>query len=447
MPVLAKLCIVLGLLGTIVGVAIFVSALLWSGSMETELEQIRAVQREAGEPVTLEELDAWYPQVPDAENAALLYEDIFTELEAIDPEGTRVEALRDATEEYEQIGDYPVEHREALKTFVADAEPALALLEAAVVRPKARFPIDLSEGMEAELPHLSKMRNAVRVLYLSSEAALLNGNKALAVERHATILPVGGALLAEPGLLPQLVRGAINGISFRALERLVNHTQFDEELLRQLDAAYAAAYHPEALQRALLGERCMAADTIRRVYDGTLNSDSGLFREIRDKLVSNPVLVGSYGRYEQLTVYAAFETMLPGVDPDWPTIATPLHDGAEPDTSGAILASILLPSISRAPIYFVRYIAYLRSARTAIAVERYRLAHGTAPDSLEDCVPEFLDVVPEDPYDGEAIRYQRESEGYVIYCVFDDLDDDGAVPWTRDDDRIVDGDLVFRVTR
>ena len=40
--------------------------------LEKEIAHELAAIRARGEPVTLEELDAWYPKVPDAENAALV---------------------------------------------------------------------------------------------------------------------------------------------------------------------------------------------------------------------------------------------------------------------------------------------------------------------------------------------------------------------------------------
>lgn len=41
----------------------------------------------------------------------------------------------------------------------------------------------------------------------------------------------------------------------------------------------------------------------------------------------------------------------------------------------------------------------LRLARAALAVTRYRLKHRAWPEDLDDCVPEFLDEVPRDPYE------------------------------------------------
>jgi hypothetical protein len=70
--------------------------------------------------------------------------------------------------------------------------------------------------------------------------------------------------------------------------------------------------------------------------------------------------------------------------------------------------------------------AKARLASTAFAVERYRLAKGRLPDSLSELAPQFLDAVPTDPFDGEALRYRVLARGYVIYSVGAGGHDDGG---------------------
>lgn len=72
----------------------------------------------------------------------------------------------------------------------------------------------------------------------------------------------------------------------------------------------------------------------------------------------------------------------------------------------------------------------LAAARTALAVERSRLARGTLPDTLTDLVPDFLDAVPTDPWDltGGPIGYRPTPAGFTIYYRGADLDDDAGTP-------------------
>jgi len=71
-------------------------------------------------------------------------------------------------------------------------------------------------------------------------------------------------------------------------------------------------------------------------------------------------------------------------------------------------------------------VARLRAARTAIAIERYRLAHDELPESLAALTPTYLKTVPIDPFDGQPLRWKKLPVGYVVYSVGEDGRDDGG---------------------
>ena len=70
----------------------------------------------------------------------------------------------------------------------------------------------------------------------------------------------------------------------------------------------------------------------------------------------------------------------------------------------------------------------LRSLAAACAVERYRMAHGRLPATLEDLVPAFLLSVPTDPLTGKPLCYKpSESSSYLIYGTgWDQTDNAGS---------------------
>jgi hypothetical protein len=93
-----------------------------------------------------------------------------------------------------------------------------------------------------------------------------------------------------------------------------------------------------------------------------------------------------------------------------------------------ILSSMLLPSFSRVAVRDASNQALIELARSALAVERFRLAEGRLPTNLKDLTPRFLDAVPIDPFDGNPVRYYRHlASGYVIYSVDTDGHDDGGL--------------------
>jgi hypothetical protein len=68
-----------------------------------------------------------------------------------------------------------------------------------------------------------------------------------------------------------------------------------------------------------------------------------------------------------------------------------------------------------------------RSSRTAVAIERYRRAHGEAlPGALTDLVPAYLTAIPEDPITGTPLLYRSGPDAYLVYSVGPDGKDDGG---------------------
>ena len=68
----------------------------------------------------------------------------------------------------------------------------------------------------------------------------------------------------------------------------------------------------------------------------------------------------------------------------------------------------------------------LRAARAGLAVERYRSLNGELPDGLERLVPEYLESVPTDLFDGKPLRYRKLDKGFLVYSVGPDGQDDGG---------------------
>ena len=160
---------------------------------------------------------------------------------------------------------------------------------------------------------------------------------------------------------------------------MLNHTQFDDTQLSELDVAYENAYRPEAYRRSMISDRCLATDTARRFANGTIEARVEERPPTSGRERSGPMLFRKlYFRYEQLQLYDAFESFIPDPDPEpeWPEIAILVKERAKQNSLGTPMMMFLWNTIGRVPRGFLLQVARLRLARTALAIERYRLARG-----------------------------------------------------------------------
>jgi hypothetical protein len=110
--------------------------------------------------------------------------------------------------------------------------------------------------------------------------------------------------------------------------------------------------------------------------------------------------------------------------------------------------SISEPQIDTTLVSEAAAIAQIRVTRTALAIERWRLAHnGNVPDSLVALVPDFLPAVPTDPFDEQPLRFKKLAHGYVVYSTGRDFTDDGGKPEPAEAKNTDHYDITFTVER
>lgn len=88
---------------------------------------------------------------------------------------------------------------------------------------------------------------------------------------------------------------------------------------------------------------------------------------------------------------------------------------------------IMCPPISRTALQFGQAQAMLDMERIGCALERYRLAHGSLPEKLDDLVPACIDQLPRDIMNGGSYRYEQYPDGLcMLYSVGGNQKDDGG---------------------
>lgn len=407
---------------------------VWRWRLANEVESRLATIRTAGLPTSGAELDKWYAAVPDTENAAVVMTQAFA-LMCNFPDGRSNEIARiNVPPRNQRLGE---SETRLIADYVEMNSGALAKAREVASLPKARYPVDFALGLETPLPHLAKLKSLAHAAAFQAALALDSGLPADATAALIEIFSMAQTLEEEPCLISQLVRIALIATAEAALERRANAADFSDRELDLLQSSLAIAEKTNLVVRAFIGERAVGIPYFRmswsdiKRYSKSDEDDPERHRRWPES-DRQPAIFRLSGFFERDLLYflkiMGTNITFAGQPPPASLAARGVFEQAAIDgkTHFYILSSMLLPAMSKAVVTDAGCFARLRLAKTAVAVERFRLANGRYPDSMEEVVPGFISVLPTDPFSGQPLRYKRIAKGYVVYSVGADGRDDGG---------------------
>jgi hypothetical protein len=243
---------ILWLLGSFAALVIITIAsfVVWRVNLAHDVNAKLAAIRAADLPTSGAELNAYYPTVPDNENAALVMTQAFALMRNY-PDGRSNEVARFKIPPREQL--LTSKQKELLAGYVEMNADALARVSEATKLPNSRYPVDASLNAYTPLSHLSQSKSLARILEFNA----LLGNVPDAVTSVTNILGVAKTLDNEPLLISQLVRIAEVKMAVIALEQCLNKNQLDESELVVMTSAFLEAEKTNLMARGLIGERAI----------------------------------------------------------------------------------------------------------------------------------------------------------------------------------------------
>ena len=319
------------------------------------------------------------------------------------------------------------------------------LREAAATRPYCRFPIEYDYDMPAAilLPHLSRIKALSILVQLRAIAELEADRSSEAFEDLKLGFRLSDSIREEPIVIDHLVRIATLGIQLQGLrEGLVRHRWSDAQLA-ELEKYLAALDLFKEYKHAMRGERAFATGILEWVLRQGVKFDaSGVFGgdDYTPPLGRSLNFMPSGGYYQNmLTIYRLHEKFtLASVDEQqhraFPEI-TANEDQVLNQmrmTPYNIFSKLLFSALGGVTVKNARMQTLVDAARVACAAERYRLANGQLPDTLDALVPRFIEKIPNDVIDGNPLRYRKKADGsYIVYSVgWNQTDDGGTLAWT-----------------
>ena len=383
----------------------------------------------ADEFPTVDELRG--PAIPDAENAALVYQQAWEALDLTDSEGRLLASSDDPA---------------VLAPILAKNREPLRLFHEAALMEHCRFEGEPDpSGIGLLFPHLSPMRDLARLLRAEVLVALSRGDTDRAL--HAIEDPtrhVAQRFQSPCNIIDFLSASSHHAYAEQSLGYLVAATDLPAErsvALRQRllaltpDAACVAATRIDialALEDfGSMGERDAPANDAR----------AQPLRTASPNLPYSLLLVLNRAKFMQVA-----QAILEKADVPWRDIArmelTPVPEGMLYP-----FVSLMLPFGNPARVRDSD-LALREMMVVALDISAFAAENGRLPASLDELPQSDEPDYALDPFSGERLRYEPgEGRAFKLWSVGRDLDDDGGVARGDKPDLSPDEiDLVFRVS-
>jgi hypothetical protein len=316
-----------------------------------------------------------------------------------------------------------------------DAGPTIAAVHAALKLPFVARPIRSAKEFSLEF---ASLRELTRILAGTADHYEIVGDYGRAMDIRLDALELGMKVPHGGALLPELVGVAIQAIGIVRIEELIPN-------LSEAELAHAASRlddieaNESSYKEIVMEEGYTSTAYLKELFQGFHLTPEGInemhsafgngamrdmnwrakIREV--SMMSTLVLTNKHSLLEASLKYSqdiaketegayrpAFVTRFP-VSLGAMSFDNMLHGGWEKHLSMQAVRRIL---------------------RTEIALQRYRKARGTYPQSLDALVPSTLSSVPVDPFSPvlAPLRYTRTPQGFVVYSIGPDMQDDSGKP-------------------
>ncbi len=349
------------------------------------------------------------------------------------------DSLQDVRSAYKLLN---AEQERVHRAEVARAHEAIELARQMPLYPSGRYAVKWRpEFITTLIPHVQEARNIGRLLMVDGRLRAHNGDLDGALHDVKSILYASRAIGDEELPISQLVRRATDTDAVLLLERALTCGHASEEALADLQKALEEQSRIPYFLVGLRGERAGLDYMLQNGENGEI--PASVFRRILKETFSITFSAANPPRNDWLLELDAWRVYLNiraeraqflhlmnsiielAKQPTWEGAYAIDSLLAEEKKRQSMLVN-LIGNINNVCFAHARSLAYLRAAYTAIAVERFRLAHGRWPKNLAELVPQYLKEVPLDPFDGKPLRFIRKGQKQVIYSVSLDREDQGG---------------------
>ena len=407
--------------------------------------------RAGGEPLTFAEIDALRTGTTDPRSGAGLIRRLATQFAYDPPKVSALQNLRFAINLHGDQGDFFEEIPRWRVLFWREVRAGhrglLTEISTLKQMPTGRFGFttytgSIGWGMQYEIERAVEV--AYEFVHLDSALRLIDGDVEGAVANVYLQQRLSAIFDEHLASRARSVQREIDSCARETIENILLAGQTGDGLLLALAEVVENRLANDTAKWFLLGARARFVDRCDRIASEPLlpTTGNGGRRSHADWL--QRLLV----RHTQLRGLRMLSRLLRVADdPASLAEAVRWYERAS-STSGPLSSALLnrdLPRLSWQMDQYEENRAQWLCTRAALSAERYRLATGRLPDALDDLVPDHLQVIPTDPFDGTPLRLTANEKGLVIYSIGSDRIDDGGIVVEQEARPYVIPDLGFRL--
>jgi len=341
--------------------------------------------------------------------------------------------------------------------------PAFDEIREALKRPYAVIPGDYSQPYQMPIPNFVTMRSLAQTLAQRTQCYLLLGQPEKAF-REVTLLNDSRRILecaptGKPTLLvDSMINVAVTGLYENTIaEGLQSHTWRDPQLVRlqeqlqgvDLFVSVAESFHTEQAATCFFMKTTPASKATAMLSSGTTGNT--LWQKLKNPISWFYALAPRGWFYQNMTTVAileqnAFDSINLTDQIFSPQKSIEANSQAKKLSVGrffspySFVAAIAIPNLTKATQTLAHNQTLVNEAQIACALERYRLANGGYPESLDALMPQFIQKLPHDIIGGQPLHYRRTDNGkFLLYSVgWNETDDGGTAS-----DKMDQGDWVW----
>ena len=345
--------------------------------------------------------------------------------------------------------------------------PDFNLIREALKRPAARMDGDYSQPYNVLVPNFIAVRAVAQTLGQRAHCYFLLNQPDRALDELTLMHDLRGVMQPPPSgrpitLVAAMVNVAVAGLYASVIEEGFQKDVWQEPQLVVLQKQTAdtdlvpwvfEAFRTEPVANICLFEST-PADKVAELIFGT--EPSGKAASVWSRLKNPLYLYLEFAprgwRYQNLVNMVnlahgrsdSFDTEHALISPRvFEEYSHNLNQLVASKSAFKILVTIAIPNFTKATQTTAHNQTLVNEAQIACALERYRLAHGDYPETLDALVPQFIEKLPHDIIGGEPLHYRRTDDGkFLLYSVGWNETDDGGVPGTLSDPK--QGDWVWK---